>query len=256
MALTPRQCTDGFRWRCPRRGCNATKFIRDGSFTAGSYLSLEKLILIIFHWCFGVRLTSSMKMLSLGEHAIVDWHQFLRDECTWKLLQAPILLGGPGTIVEIDESLMIKRKYQRGAEREQHHRWVFGMYDRTTHVGIIRFVENREADTLLPIIQTHIRPGTTIYSDGWAAYNRIAQLGYSHEVVVHEHHFVDPVTGVHTNGVEAYWSRAKKKIKEVYGSRLEMIPSYLDEFLWRERNAHAGPETFQNMLNVIAEHYR
>ena len=111
MALTSRQCTDGFRWRCSRRGCNATKSIRDGSFRTGSHLSLEQLILIIFHWCFGVRQTSALKMLSLGEHAIVNWHQFPKDECTWKLLQAPILLGGRGTFVEIDESLMIKRKY-------------------------------------------------------------------------------------------------------------------------------------------------
>ena len=109
MALTPRQCENGFRWRCPRRGCNAAKSIRDGSFTAGSHLSLEKLILIIFHWCFGVRLTSSMKMLSLNEHAIVDWHQSLRDECTWKFLQAPIVLCGPGAIVEIDKEKVSTR---------------------------------------------------------------------------------------------------------------------------------------------------
>ena len=93
---------------------------------------------------------------------------------------SPILLGGPGTIVEIGESLILKGKYQQRSEREQHHHWVFGMYDRTTGIGIIQVVENRKADTLLPIIQTHICPGTIIYSAGWAAYNRIAQLDYSH----------------------------------------------------------------------------
>ena len=55
----------------------------------------------------------------------------------------PILLGGlvPS---RIDDSLMIKRKYQRGAEREQHHRWVFGIYDRTRLVSIIQFMNNRD----------------------------------------------------------------------------------------------------------------
>ena len=43
----------------------------------------------------------------------MDWFNFLREESTYNLLQEPILLGGEGNIVEIDESLMVKRKYQR-----------------------------------------------------------------------------------------------------------------------------------------------
>ena len=52
-----------------------------------------------------------------------------------------------------------------------------------------------------------------IYSDGWQAYNNLPNIGYGHERVIHTDNFVDPVTGVHTNGVEAYWSRAKQKLK-------------------------------------------
>ena len=33
-------------------------------------------------------------------------YQWLREVCTTRLLQTPIRLGGPGTIVQIDESLM------------------------------------------------------------------------------------------------------------------------------------------------------
>ena len=89
--------------------------------------------------------------------------------------------------------------------------------------------------TLIPVIQAHVHPSTIIHSDGWAAYNTLAQVGYVHVVIIHDQHFVDPVTGVHTNGVKRYWSRAKQKTKDVYGSRLHMIPSYLDDFKWRER---------------------
>ena len=33
-------------------------------------------------------------------------YQYFRDICSWKLLQdAPLKLGGPGVIVQIDESL-------------------------------------------------------------------------------------------------------------------------------------------------------
>ena len=34
-----------------------------------------------------------------------DIYQWLREVCSTKLLQTPIILGGPGVIVEIDESL-------------------------------------------------------------------------------------------------------------------------------------------------------
>lgn len=41
--------------------------------------------------------------------------------------------------------------------------------------------------------------GTKIWSDGWAAYKTIKQdLGFDHEVVIHENEFVTSA-GVHTN---------------------------------------------------------
>ena len=62
------------------------------------------------------------------------------------------MLRGDGHIVEIDESVMIKRTYNHGGIRQQHNKWVFGMYDRTAKTGI-KFVNLRDVGTLLPIIQ-------------------------------------------------------------------------------------------------------
>ena len=97
MVLSKRDCTDGYRWRCPRRGCTGTNSVREGSFAARSHLSFHKLLLLIYHWCFGVRLTTSRDMLNLSEHTVVDWFQYMRDECTWKILQDPVSITSSTT---------------------------------------------------------------------------------------------------------------------------------------------------------------
>ena len=44
------------------------------------------------------------------------------------------------------------------------------MVERETNTLLIYPVSDRSEDTLLPIIQRHVEPGFTIYSDGWSAY--------------------------------------------------------------------------------------
>lgn len=53
----------------------------------------------------------------------------MRDICSWKLLQTPVHLGGPGKEVQIDESLLVKAKYHRGRNARRQESWVFGAYD-------------------------------------------------------------------------------------------------------------------------------
>ena len=149
----------------------------------------------------------------------------------------------------------------------QHHRgrppssqvWVFGMTD-VSHepaLGFMQVVPSRDAATLLPIIQAHVQPGTIIHSDQWTAYNGVQQLGnvHQHQIINHSLHFVDPTTGVHTQNVESYWNRVKTKLKRMKGCHEEQIPSYLDEFMWRERYGQSCLQTLNNIMGDIAHQY-
>jgi len=56
--------------------------------------------------------TQATKQAKISEKRCIDIYQYMRDVCSAKLSQAPIILGGPGTIVQIDESLFILERYK------------------------------------------------------------------------------------------------------------------------------------------------
>ena len=171
-----------------------------------------------------------------------------------KLEQEPIQLGGPGIIVQIDESLFRhKPKYHRGRPPRSE-QWVFGMVDTSTSpaTGYMELVEKRDAATLLPIINRIVRPGSIIHSDQWRAYNRISDT-FQHEKVNHSENFVDPDTGVHTQNIESYWSKAKTRFKRMKGVAADQLESYLDEIMWRDRYGRTYEQAFANIKVQMAE---
>ena len=105
--------------------------------------------------------------------------------------------------------------------------WVFGICD-TSHTparGVMRIVPDRSAATLLPIIQQHVRSGTIVHSDEWAAYNHVQHLPSvgQHRVVNHSLHFVDLATSVHTQHAKSYWTGLRQSLSEW---RMSMRPCY------------------------------
>ena len=144
---------------------------------------------------------------------MVQWRNFIRDICCHYLLDHPVVMGGPGRTVEIDESKFMHRKYHRGHYHEGH--WVLGMVECETNVCVMVVVPDRTAATLLPIIAQHVLPGTRIITDGWRAYNQLAQ----HGVVNHQLHFVDPNDAtLHTNTIEGAWANIKAKFRAMHGT--------------------------------------
>jgi hypothetical protein len=56
-----------------------------------------------------------LSLLAIEVKTIVQLYQYMRDVCSTKLLNTTSDLGGPGVVVQIDESLFNhKSKYQRG----------------------------------------------------------------------------------------------------------------------------------------------
>ena len=58
--------------------------------------------------------------------------------------------------------------------------WVFGGLDNERHEGLLVLVGRRDANTLLPVLQEYVLPGTTVVPDLLRAFVTINQLGYQH----------------------------------------------------------------------------
>ena len=67
-------------------------------------------------WARDRPVTDTMDELEIDSRTAVDVYQWLREVCSTSLIATPILLRGPGVIVQVDESLYrhkpkVKRSY-------------------------------------------------------------------------------------------------------------------------------------------------
>uniref|UniRef100_A0A914H0A7 Transposase n=1 Tax=Globodera rostochiensis TaxID=31243 RepID=A0A914H0A7_GLORO len=73
--------------------------------------------------------------------------------------------------------------------------------------------------------------------------------------VNHRQNFVCPVTGTHTNHVENFWKNLKMKNKAMSGTLRDMLPGYMDEYMWRQFNGKKTLAAFDNIFDQISQFY-
>ena len=95
------------RWRCSDTTCRKSTSLRAGSFFAQSNLTLQKWLILIHWWCREYPVSDAAQEAKITEKTAVQAYQYFRDICSWRLLNhdSPLMLGGRGVVVQIDESL-------------------------------------------------------------------------------------------------------------------------------------------------------
>ena len=92
---------------------------------------------------------------------------------------------------------------------------VFGVFKRGGNV-FVEIVQNCSKSELLPIIQGKILEGSTVYTDGWKAYDGVILNGYDHyRIFYSESEFSRGKN--HVNGIESFWSFAKRRLEKFNG---------------------------------------
>ena len=142
------------------------------------------------------------------------------------LRQVPAELQGT---VEIDESSFgprqVRGKRGRGAGSKT---IVFGLFKRGGQV-YVEIVPNCAKATLQAIIRGKIAPSAVVHTDGWRGYDGLVDVGYDkHFRVQHgENEFARG--SQHINGIESFWSFAKRRLVQFNGVRPNDFETFLFE---------------------------
>jgi transposase-like protein len=129
---------------------------------------------------------------------------------------------------------------------------VFGMLDRETRKVRAQVVPNIKRETLQKAILDRVGFGSTIYTDGYHAYDKLGASGFVHETVNHVEEYVRGQ--VHTQAIENFWSLLKRGLNGTYVAvEPYHMDRYLDEAMFRfnHRINHTDSTRFVQALSQV-----
>jgi transposase-like protein len=218
------QTIKGFpRFRCRKEGCNEEVSILKGSWFEDCRSGIEKAVSLMYSYAYddayevAIHEADEDDGTMLSTATVADWYSLCRDVILHDFDEGKSQrgkIGGPGKIVQIDESKFGKRKYDKGRKVEGH--WVFAAIEDGSQDLRVTVCHNQERTTALltHAIKRWIAPGSIIRTDGWKAYEKLGEMGYVHQVVNHSKEFVTK-EGIHTNRVEAMWRPMKDHFRKI-----------------------------------------
>ena len=116
---------------------------------------------------------------------------------------------------------------------------------------------NVQQATIQPVILSAIAPGTLIFTDEYAIYDRLEQWGYLRKSVCHgkgeyaRDEDGDGFFEVHVNTMEGFWSLLRSWLRPHRGISQEHLPSYLGFFEFVHNAKKRGKALLSSLLELI-----
>lgn len=133
---------------------------------------------------------------------------------------------------------------------------VFGMIQRSGEV-FIRMLENVQQNTIKPLIQKVIVPGSQTYTDEYSIYTKMEKWGYPHKTVNHgagefaRDEDGDGFCEVHVNTIEGFWSLLRSWLRPHRGVSQEKLPYYLGFFEFVHNAKKRGKALLHSLLQLL-----
>ena len=253
MYIKKEATIDDYIFKCAL--CRRKISLRRGTFFEGSKLTLWQIFALIYVDIFDIYMSYEQleRQFHISSHSTTcDWQNFIREVYLDYFNTHRERIGGPGIIVQIDESQICKRKYHRGRVLVNQNVWIVGGIDSNGNI-FQALTEIRNRQILEGIITQHVHGGSILWTDCWRGYNNLCNLYYSHETVNHSIEFKTQ-HGVHTNRIEAIWGAIKRKFRHITNKRPQLIGSYLAEYQFKRKFREKKFSAYIKTINEIYRH--
>jgi len=197
-----------------------------------------------------VSATQAGKLARVNRNTANLWYRTFREKI---LIYQETILGQMSGEIELDESYFggprkkrhvdDRRKRGRGAENKVP---VFGIKKREDGRVYTQIIKNASKQELLPIIKRLVAmSNTTIYTDKWKSYDGLVLDGYKHKRINHSKTYSNR-KGTHVNGIENFWSFAKRRLAKFNGVSRKTFLLHLKECEFRYNHKN-------DMMRVLEE---
>jgi transposase-like protein len=189
--------------------------------------------------------TSTAKLIGISVRSVNSIYLKIR----LRMAEACELATPLKDAVEVDESYFgarrVRGKRGRGAYGKT---IVFGLLKRQGKV-YTEIVPDCSKATLQGIIRGHVEPATVIHSDGWRGYDGLVDIGFDKHFRVN-HGANEFASGErHINGIESFWSYAKRRLAKFNGVPKHTFYLHLKETEYRFN--HRRDNLYLELLKLL-----
>src|SRR5579871_3762042 len=231
------------RWQCSSHHPKRQFSIKVGTIFEDSPLGLDKWLPAMWLLTNAKNGISSWELhRALGVSQKTAWFMLHRIRQAHQGKQGGKLAGH----IEVDETFIGGKARNMHASKRKNN-----SFEKAVVVGVLKrggqvratVVDNREKETLQPIVEKHVRKGSNVYTDELLSYWGLSE-NFAHQVINHAEAYVDGQ--VHTNGLENFWSLLKRSLKGTY---VAVEPFHLDRYVAEQVFRFNNRGTKDNPLN-------
>jgi transposase len=222
--------------------------IQKNRYYSRSKISEAKFRQLIRYFAMDLTATDCAELTGLSVRSVNSIYQRIRRRLAQQCEQVSPL-GGE---LEADESYFGPRRIRglrgRGAGQKT---VVFGLLKRGSNV-YTEIVPNASKAILQAIIRGKADVASVIHTDRWRGYDGLVDVGFDKHFRVNHGQNEFARGNAHVNGIESFWSYAKRRLVQFNGAPRHTFYLHLKETEFRFNHRHA--DLYKALLSLLNKH--